>query len=320
VQPRALPFGTADVLTVVASGSTYLAVPIALRGFSPTALTALRLGVATLVLGWMLLAGWRRGRARPRLDGRALIRVAIGGAVGFAGYSLLLNTGQQSVDPGTTSLLLNATPLFSAVLGGVLLRERQGQRGWAGLLIGFTGTGLVAFADGSGTLRLSYGALCVLGAALTVSIFTIVQQPILSRLGALEATAGAALAGLLCTCYALPDAVRGITNAQPSVLAAGLYLGIGSTAIGYTAWAASMRRGGVGDGTAILYAVPIVTIVLEAVLLGSHPSLLGAGGGLLAFGGVWLGRSGRSGAGAVEEAELEHDDEAFARVGEVEAG
>jgi drug/metabolite transporter (DMT)-like permease len=81
-----------------------------------------------------------------------------------------------------------------------------------------------------------------------------------------------------------------------------------------------MRRGGVGDGTAILYAVPIVMIVLEAVLLGSHPSLLGAGGGLLAFGGVWLGRSGRSGAGAVEEAELEHDDEAFARVGEVEAG
>jgi drug/metabolite transporter (DMT)-like permease len=290
------------VITVLATAATYVAIPFALHGFTPAVLVTFRLTVATVVLSGVLWLRWLRGAvrpragkassgARPRLSRQTLLRVAAGGAVGFAGYSLLINIGQQSVDAGTTSLLINASPLFSAILGVLLLGERQGRRGWAGLAIGFAGTGLVAFAGGSGTPHLSLAALCVLGAALATAVFAVIQLPVLQRLSPVEATAGAAFAGLLCSSYALPDTLHELTRASPSAIGAALFLGIGSTAIGYTAWAASMRRSGAGDGTAIFYAVPIVTIALEWIVLGSHPSVVGAAGGLLALAGVLYGRT-----------------------------
>ena len=62
--------------------------------------------------------------------------------------------------------------------------------GWGGVALGFAGAGLIAVAAGGG-VRLSGGALLVLGAAAAQATFFVSQKALLRRYGSLAVTAWA---------------------------------------------------------------------------------------------------------------------------------
>jgi drug/metabolite transporter (DMT)-like permease len=191
--------------TVVLWGSAFAAIRAALEHFSAAHLSVLRLLVASLVL--CAIAAARGVRLPARRDLPAIAAVAL---AGMTAYQLLLNSGERTVPAGTASLLVNLSPVFTAIGASAWLGEDMTRRRWAGVAVACSGATLIAVA-GDGGLSLEKGALLVLGAAAVQAAFFLLQKPLLRRYGSLELTTWAMALGALMTlpfAPGLPGAIQ----------------------------------------------------------------------------------------------------------------
>lgn len=120
-------------------GSTYLAIRVALGGFPPFLLMALR----SLTAGGLLyLWGRRQGAEAP--GDRQWRSAAVCGALLFLVGHGGLAWGQQRVASGMAALLLTTEPFWIALLGWKFAGEgRPTGRAVAGLVVGLLGLGLL---------------------------------------------------------------------------------------------------------------------------------------------------------------------------------
>src|SRR5919204_370976 len=113
--------------TVVLWASAFAAIREAVRALGWAHLSVLRLGVAALALG--AVAAVRRVGWPPR---GALPLLALCALSGMTAYQVLLNAGEVTVPAATASLLVNVSPIFTAlyavppvaaIVGWLVLRE-----------------------------------------------------------------------------------------------------------------------------------------------------------------------------------------------------
>ncbi len=268
--------------TVVLWGSAFAAIRAALEHFSAGHLSVLRLLVAAVALG--AVAAARGVRLPARRDVPAIA------AVGFAGmtaYQLLLNAGERTVPAGTASLLVNVSPVFTAVAASVLLHEHMTRRRWTGVAVACAGASLIAVA-GHGGLALDQGALLVLGAAVAQAAFFVGQKPLLRRYGSLELTTWAMALGALMALPFAPGLPAAVGSAPAEALLAVAFLGVGASAVGFVTWAYACARVDVSIAAATLYAVPVVAFTAGWLWLGERPAAMALAGGAIALAGVAL--------------------------------
>lgn len=278
------------VTTIVLWASAFAGIRVALRAFGPEHLSLLRLSVASVVLG--AIAGARGGlRVPARADLPRLLLVAF---TGMTAYQLLLNAGEVSVPAGTASLLVNVSPLFTAILAVTLLGERLSVRARAGIAAGFGGAALVAASRGGG-LGFDLRALLVLGAAVAQATFFVAQKGVLqrSRLEAFDVTAWAMWLGTAMLLPFAPGLPHAVATAPAGALAAVLYLGVGASALGFVSWAYASARVPVSFAASTLYAVPVVAAAVAWLWLGETPAPLAVAGGAVALAGVALTAAAR---------------------------
>ena len=106
-------------------GAAYVFAALALEGFSPILLVALRLALATIVLIAALEifgGGVRRALDMLRRRPGPVVLLAVTASAGPFG---LITSGQQYVPAGTTGVLIATVPLWTAVLGIWLDRVRR---------------------------------------------------------------------------------------------------------------------------------------------------------------------------------------------------
>jgi drug/metabolite transporter (DMT)-like permease len=270
------------LLTIVLWGSAFPAIRAALTGYSAAQLSVARLLVAAVALG--LVAVLRGVRLPARRDVPAIAGV---GFAGMTAYQLLLNSGERTVPAGTASLLVNVSPVLSAIAAAVLLGERITPRAKLGIGIAFSGAALIA-VTGEGGLRLSSGALLVLGAAVAQATFFVAQKPLLRRYGSLELTAWAMALGALLTLPLAGGLPHAVAAAPARATLAILFLGLGASAIGFVAWAWASARLDVSTAAVTLYAVPVVATGIGWAWLGETPRPVTVAGGAIALAGVFL--------------------------------
>jgi drug/metabolite transporter (DMT)-like permease len=268
--------------TVVLWASAFAAIREAVRALGWAHLSVLRLGVAALALG--ALGAVRRVGWPTRRD---LPLVALCALSGMTAYQVLLNAGEITVPAATASLLVNVSPIFTALMAVALLGERLTARGWCGVVLGFAGAGLIALAAGGG-LRLSGGALLVLGAALAQATFFVSQKALLRRYGSLAVTAWAMGLGAAMALPLAPGLPADVAAAPPAALLAGGFLALGASALGFLTWAYAVARIDVTAAASTLYAVPPAAAIVGWGALGEVPSVLTAVGGAIALSGVAL--------------------------------
>src|SRR5215211_5490793 len=163
----------AVVAAVFFAASAFPGISAGLEGYSPGHLALLRFLMASFVLAiYAVFSGMCLPAARD------LPAVALAGFLAFSAYNVLLGYGQTSVPAGTASLLIASIPAFTALWAVAFLQERLGARGWAGIMVSFLGVALISFGKGEG-FGADPGALLVLLAALSASIYFALQKPYL---------------------------------------------------------------------------------------------------------------------------------------------
>lgn len=209
------------------------------------------------------------------------------GAAGIAFYNALLNSGQQTVSAGAASFLINTSPILTALLAALFLRERFGLWGWLGSAVAFAGVAAIA-ANQAGGLRLGAGASLVLGAAFCQATYFILQRRLVPRYGAIACAAFTIVAGALLLSPWIGGAADRLASAGPAndALWAVVALAVLPSAIGYAAWTHALDYYGASRAANFLYLVPPMTLLIAFALTREVPSPATVLGGTLAIAGV----------------------------------
>jgi drug/metabolite transporter (DMT)-like permease len=249
-------------------------------GYGPGEVALLRFGTASVVLALYAVL------TRMRLpDKRDLGRIAIAGLTGITIYHVALNFGEMTVQAGAASLLIAAGPVFTALMSTAFLGERLTVFGWLGIAVAFVGVAIISLSQGTG-LSFDPGALLILLAAVSTSVFFIVSKKPLSHYSALEFTSYSIWAGTIPLLYFAPGLVAQFPTAAPSATIAIVYLGIFPAAIAYVLWNYALARMPASILSSFLYLAPVLAMAIAWVWLGELPTVLTIVGGVVAILGV----------------------------------
>ncbi|HEX2121223.1 MAG TPA: EamA family transporter [Thermoanaerobaculia bacterium] len=288
----------AAFLAVVFWGVSFVATKAALAEVSPVTLIFVRFAIGALVL----LAIVRR--LPPRSSLGSLVLMAF---IGVFVHQMLQSYALTMTTATNTGWLIGVTPIWSAVLSAILLRERFG--GWKlfGLLGGFAGV-LLVVTKGDFSLQAlgrpsTTGDLLILVSTINWAIYSVVGHSTIRRLGPRTTTTGTMLIGtlMLAPFFIAQRGWRQIPNLTFVGWSALLFLAVCCTALGYLFWYGALERIEVSRVAALLYAEPLVTFLAAAVLLGERVSGMVVAGGAIVIASVLITQYAPGAAPAVQQ-------------------
>ncbi|MCW5729916.1 MAG: EamA family transporter [Alphaproteobacteria bacterium] len=258
----------------------------------PMLFSGARFLLGSLVL-FLLLALRGQHLGVPRRD---LPQLAMLGLIGIAAFQGFWSNGVALTTASKAAILVNLSPIIAAIMlsfGPV----KPGMATWIGVSLSFAGVfltinnSLSEITLGGGTLA---GDLMMIGAAALWSLYTVIAQPILARLGPLRVTAWSMLIGALAL---LPFAAWSARDFSPGGIGPGVWLGFAYTvtfagAFGFAWWYEGVRR--IGASRTMVYSnmIPVFAIATAVVLLGEEFTLLQTLGAAIVLAGIALTRRG----------------------------
>jgi len=280
----------AVLVAVVFWGLSFVATKAVLREISPTTLIFFRFAVGVLLL--VLIMASRGRRILP--PARALPDLALMGFVGVFIHQLLQSFALTKATAVHTGWLIGITPIWSAVLSGIFLRERFGRMKIIGLAGGFLGA-LLVVSQGRLTretleLPSTRGDLLILLSTINWAVYSVLGHKTIKQLGALDATAGALLLGtvMLAPVFVLNAGWRELPLLSEAGWGALLFLGIGCSGLGYLFWYGALEKIEVSRVASFLYLEPFVTLIAAVLLLQEPVHAVTICGGLLVLGSVYV--------------------------------
>jgi drug/metabolite transporter (DMT)-like permease len=276
------------LLTILFWGSSFLGIKIGLEAFGPGELACLRFGVASLVLGLFALV-----RPIPVPELRDVPALFALGLAGITTYHLCLNWGQRTVAPGTTALIIQTSPVFTALITHQLKMERLNRQSVLGIAIAFGGT-VVLIAGQGRDVEFTVSALAIVVSALVTSIYFVMQKPFLTKYGVRATTTWTIVMGTLPFLFWLPSAMRQLSVAPSLNVGAVVYIGIFPAAIAYTLWNYAISRIGPTRASVFLYLSPVIAMGTTWLFYGTVPGWLTLAGGAVALVGVYIVNAARA--------------------------
>jgi drug/metabolite transporter (DMT)-like permease len=253
-------FATRDWLmlggTALMWGGSFLFMDIGLDHFAPPliAFGRIALGAATLSL---------IPSAREPVPRAAWPRVALLGITWMAIPFLLLAVAQQWIDSGLAGMINATTPLFTVLMGALLIQALPSRLQGAGLGLGFLGVVAISIPSVEGGSHLA-GLALVLCAATLYGVAFNIAAPLQAEYGALRVTRGAMVVAALAL---VPAAVVGsfYSSFGWSSLLAVIALGTLGTGVAFIWFTDLIGRIGPARAALSIYIVPVVAVALGAV-------------------------------------------------------
>ncbi len=261
-------------------GATFMVIEIALRGITPFWLAAGRIGFACLLLVAVWGArGWRLFHAP--IDTPVRLSLVMIGAFSSAVPFMLLSWGQKTVTSGFAGISMATVAIMVLPLAHVLVPgERMTPRKGLGFVIGFAGVAVLIGPEALATTGIE-GEVAGRVACLTAAACYAISSVNMQRLPPVDPIGLAALLLVIGTMIVVPVAlvVEGVPRMPDGqTLTALAVLGILPTATAALLRVQLVRSAGATFMSLVNYAVPVVSVIVGAIVLGEAlpPSVFAA--------------------------------------------
>jgi len=260
------------ILLAVLWGPSFLFIKIAVQEIPPLTLTALRIGIAAVVLNtYLVLTDNRYGISRSNI--KHLF------AVGFFAQALpfmLINWGEQYIGSGLASVLNGLTPISAILIAHFATGDdRMTVERVIGGLLGFIGLMILVFPDIQLGLNGSIaGIAAVVVAAISYGIGAVYARVYLKGLSVKHAT-GMQL--WLAALYLVPlslfvDGILPLHQLSWTIISSVLVLSIVGTAIAFVLFYRLVENAGPSFASFVTYLVPLFAIILGILFLNESVS------------------------------------------------
>lgn len=274
----------------VAWGGSIVGQKIALESFSPVEVSVLRGLGALLIL--IPLWWWQEGRKVTLSLSDVLILAVLG--LGVLGNHLLTLFGLRYIGASTAGVIIGASPVITAFLSSLLIRDVPFRTVLPGCGLSFAGVALVSGigplgADGE---RLWVGGVLVILGLVSWAMYTIGSRHIMERLSPLTVNWTTLLFSTILQIPLLWTDRKmlgtGVHTVALSSWLALLYLIVFATALGQQAWLYGVRGVGPSRAGVFVNLIPVSALVFAALVLGDRIEIKDLVGIVLILAGVWL--------------------------------
>ncbi|MGB2783687.1 MAG: DMT family transporter [Atribacterota bacterium] len=280
---------TLSALILLASGSVYT--KIAMEYFTAPALTFIRFFFASIFIAMYLVY-----KKAPLPKFKDVPYFFLMGASGFALYMCIFNLAIKSVSAATAGFFIATSPVITAIMARVLLKEKIGVLGCVSVFISFCG--IIIITLWNGILSINTGTLWLVLAVTLFSFYNILQRKIAGHYSPLIATAYSLVTGTIIMLPFLPEAYSQLIDIPNKYLIISIYLGVFPTGIAYSLWSVALHMATkTSQASNFLFLTPLITTLLEVIILGVLPHASLYIGGILVLAGLVLmgGHSHQSG-------------------------
>jgi drug/metabolite transporter (DMT)-like permease len=276
-------FATRDWLmlagTALMWGGSFLFMEIGLDHFSPPliAFGRIALGAATLSL---------IPSARVPLPREAWREAGVLGLVWMAGPFLLLAVAQQWIDSGLAGMINATAPLFTVLVGVLLMKTLPSRLQGTGLMLGFLGVVAISIPSVEGGSNFAGVALVLCAATLYGFAFNM-AAPLQARYSSLAITRAAMIVAATAL---VPAALVGLLDSSFGwgSLAAVVALGTLGTGLAFIWFTGMIGRVGPARAAVAIYVVPVVAVALGAIFRDERVHVAALGGTAMVLAGAWL--------------------------------
>lgn len=270
-------------------GLSYLFSKMALDVTEPLILLGSRFTVTLIALN--LLVAFRV--MKLDLKGKPVLGPILLGILQPVLYFVLENYGLKYTTTAFTGMVSSVSPIFTVILGAVMLRERPNLRQWICIGVSIVGVLLVSIGSTGGKNTLP-GCLCLLGAYFSGSFYSILVRKLSKKFSAFELTyimftVGFVFFAALAFINYRGETVSMLTHAfsQPTFITSVFYLGVAASVVAYMLVNYSLARLPVSRSTVFSAMSTLVSILAGVVVMGDPVGPSSIIAIILILTGVW---------------------------------
>ncbi len=286
--PQELKGHVLALLTILLWGTTFVSTKVLLQyDLTPIEILFTRFVMGACFL--MLLFP-------KRLKGTTLKQEAYFAAAGFCGitlYYLFENNALLYTFASNAALIASTSPFFTVLLAYFFLKDETIRpQFFIGLILSFTGVGLMSFSDASEFEISLKGDLLALLAAIIWSFYSIFSKKI-STFGynTIQTTRRTFLYGILLMLPILPFTQLDFTMEKylnTTVILNLIFLGLGASAICFVTWNLALRALGAIKASLYINVVPMVTVIFSVIILNEKITFMSGAGIFLVLCGLFI--------------------------------
>ncbi|HSG41691.1 MAG TPA: DMT family transporter [Anaerolineales bacterium] len=278
------------LFSVTVWGASFVATKVALEYATPITVVWLRFAMGVIILG--LAVNLRGHFSLPQ--GKDWGYFALLGFIGITFHQWLQSTGLVTAQATTTGWIIASTPIFMALLGVLVLKEKLNWWQVTGIVLASIGVLLVvtkgdlsALAQGKIGTR---GDFLVLLSAPNWAVFSALSRSGLRRQRATHMmfyimTSGWLFSSIL---FFAGPGLEPITHIPLDGWIALTFLGVFCSGFAYIFWYDALQTLPVAQTGAFLYIEPIITVIVAAIVLRERLILATIIGGITILVGVWM--------------------------------
>jgi drug/metabolite transporter (DMT)-like permease len=278
------------VFAVVIWGASFIATKIVLRDLSPITIVWIRFAMGVVILGIAVVVR----NQFSLLNRNEWMYFALLGFLGITFHQWLQSNALQTSEASTTAWIVSTTPVFMALLGWIVLKEKLGWIKIAGILLAFVGVLLVVYDGDLSAISLrSFGKpgdILVLISAINWTVFSVLSRRGLKRYPATLMMFYVMFIGWLFTSilFFATQNIAEIANLTTNGWLGITFLGVFCSGLAYIAWYDALQALTTAQTGVFLYIEPLVAVAVAFLVLGEAITAASLLGGAIIILGVWL--------------------------------
>ena len=260
------------------------------RMIPPLAYNGVRIPAAA-----MLQFGIARAMNLGSIARQDAMRLIILGMLGNGIYQVFFILGQARSRVATTVLMLASGPALAALLGRIRGTEYLTKRSWSGIALQLAGVSCVVLgtAGGTGGRDSLLGSSLVFASAISWALFSVMVQPLTTRVPGLLVGAYTMLGGGIVSLLVSIPQIPGVdwAHLSPAVWGALAYSTIGAMVIAYLFWYQGVKTLGPTHTSMYSNTQPFLAMAFAWLTLGEVPSRWQVAGATFILSGLVLART-----------------------------